>query len=732
MGWFEEQLRYREESDNADFADAIDSIANAVMGTRLKDALTQDEIADSAIDEILKYYHCKAKSEELPPQIKSVEEQIEYRLRPYGIKSRAVTLDKGWYHHAVGAMLGTLKADGSAVALLPGKLSGYVLVDVKTGKRIKLNKKAEQLLDDEAVCFYEPLPQKSLTVADLMKFVLQQLSVSDIVLYLGLMGASAALGLLSPLFTRWLFGDVLRSGSLQVLLALAVFMVCFSLCQLLFGAFNALVNSRIGIKQSIAVQAAVMSRIMSLPPSFFRQYSSGELSQRASYVQSLCSTLFNTVGTAGLTSLFSLIYIGQIFVLAPSLAVPALIITLATLVLSLSTTFAQLKITRQKMEASSKVAGLTYSTITGIQKIKLAGAEKRMFSRWARQYAQQAQLEYNPPAFLKLSQTISLALSLAGTMLLYAVAVKTQVSVADYYAFSTAYGMVSAAFMSVVTIATAIADIRPTLEMAKPIMETEPEAHDRKENIIELKGAIELSHVSFRYDESMPNVIDDLSLHIKPGEYLAVVGSTGCGKSTLLRLLLGFELPQRGSILYDKKDISKIDLESLRRKIGVVMQDGKLFLGDIYSNIVSTAPQLGLDRAWEAAELASIADDIRAMPMGMNTMISEGQGGISGGQKQRLMIARALAPKPKILMFDEATSALDNITQKKVSDAISSLKCTRIVIAHRLSTIQHADRIIFLDGGRIVEEGSYDELIALNGKFAELIERQRLDIDTDG
>ncbi len=732
MGWFEEQLRYREESDNADFADAIDSIANAVMGTRLKDALTQDEIADSAIDEILKYYHCKAKSEELPPQIKSVEEQIEYRLRPYGIKSRAVTLDKGWYHHAVGAMLGTLKADGSAVALLPGKLSGYVLVDVKTGKRIKLNKKAEQLLDDEAVCFYEPLPQKSLTVADLMKFVLQQLSVSDIVLYLGLMGASAALGLLSPLFTRWLFGDVLRSGSLQVLFALAVFMVCFSLCQLLFGAFNALVNSRIGIKQSIAVQAAVMSRIMSLPPSFFRQYSSGELSQRASYVQSLCSTLFNTVGTAGLTSLFSLIYIGQIFVLAPSLAVPALIITLATLVLSLSTTFAQLKITRQKMEASSKVAGLTYSTITGIQKIKLAGAEKRMFSRWARQYAQQAQLEYNPPAFLKLSQTISLALSLAGTMLLYAVAVKTQVSVADYYAFSTAYGMVSAAFMSVVTIATAIADIRPTLEMAKPIMETEPEAHDRKENIIELKGAIELSHVSFRYDESMPNVIDDLSLHIKPGEYLAVVGSTGCGKSTLLRLLLGFELPQRGSILYDKKDISKIDLESLRRKIGVVMQDGKLFLGDIYSNIVITAPQLGLDRAWEAAELASIADDIRAMPMGMNTMISEGQGGISGGQKQRLMIARALAPKPKILMFDEATSALDNITQKKVSDAISSLKCTRIVIAHRLSTIQHADRIIFLDGGRIVEEGSYDELIALNGKFAELIERQRLDIDTDG
>ena len=229
----------------------------------------------------------------------------------------------------------------------------------------------------------------------------------------------------------------------------------------------------------------------------------------------------------------------------------------------------------------------------------------------------------------------------------------------------------------------------------------------------------------------MPNVIDDLSLKIKSGEYLAVVGSTGCGKSTLMRLLLGFEKPQKGSIFYDKKDIAKIDSESLRRKIGVVMQDGKLFLGDIYSNIVITAPELTLDEAWKAAEIASIADDIRAMPMGMHTIISQGQGGISGGQRQRLMIARAVAPKPKILMFDEATSALDNITQKKVSEAIESLECTRIVIAHRLSTIQNADRIIYLEDGKIVEEGTYKELIEKNGYFAKLVERQRLDIDTE-
>lgn len=729
MSWFEEQLRYREETDNANFEDAIDSIAGAVMGKRLRDALSQNEIAGSAIEEILKFYHCKSKSEELPPQINTIDEQIEYRMRPFGIKSRTVTLEKGWYSHAVGAMLGTLSEDGSAVALIPGKLSGYKLIDFKNGKRIKLNRKNEGLLDKEAVCFYEPLPQKALTMGDLLKFMVQQLSLSDIVLYLLLMGLSAALGLLSPLFTRWLFSDVLESGSLQVLLSLAVFMVCFSVSRLCFGAFQSLVNSRIGIKQNIAVQAAVMNRIMSLPPAFFRKYSAGELSQRSSYVQSLCSTLFSTIGMTGLTSVFSLIYVGQIFVFAPSLVVPSLVITVATIALSLLTTFTQMKITRERMQISAKTSGLTYATITGIQKIKLAGAEKRMFSRWARQYAEEAQLEYNPPVFLKISGTISLALSLIGTMILYATAVKNHVGVADYYAFNTAYGMVSSAFMSVVSIAVTIANIKPTLEMAKPIMEAEPEAHDGKEIITSLRGSIELSHVSFRYDESMPNVLDDLSLTIKPGEYLAVVGSTGCGKSTLMRLLLGFETPQKGSIFFDKKDIARIDLEALRGKIGTVMQDGKLFLGDIYSNIVITAPELGMDAAWEAAEIASIADDIRAMPMGMHTIISEGQGGISGGQLQRLMIARAVAPKPKILMFDEATSALDNITQKKVSQAIDSLKCTRIVIAHRLSTIQHADRIIYLDGGKIVEDGTYEELIAKNGYFAGLVERQRLDIE---
>ena len=236
-----------------------------------------------------------------------------------------------------------------------------------------------------------------------------------------------------------------------------------------------------------------------------------------------------------------------------------------------------------------------------------------------------------------------------------------------------------------------------------------------------LSGSIELSHVTFGYDPDSKPIFEDFNLTIRARQYVAIVGKSGCGKSTLVRLLLGFEKPQRGAIYYDRKDLQRLDMRSVRRQIGTVMQDGKLFSGSIFDNIVISAPTLKLEEAWEAAEIAGIADDIRDMPMGMHTVLQEGGGTISGGQRQRLMIARAIAPKPKILIFDEATSALDNITQKKVSEALDKMKCTRIVIAHRLSTIRHCDRILVIDGGKIAEDGTYEELIAKNGIFAELV-----------
>ena len=485
--------------------------------------------------------------------------------------------------------------------------------------------------------------------------------------------------------------------------------------------------NRIETKSSLTVEAALMMRLMNLPANFFRQYSSGELSSRYSAVNQLCELLLGSVFSMGLSSLMSLLYITQIVHYAPALVVPALAIILATLIVSVISTLTQMKISRTIMEKGAKQSGLTYALITGVQKIKLAGAEKRAFSKWATAYAEAAEPSYNPPIFIKANSAITTAISLAGTVVLFFLAVQTRVTPSEYIAFNAAFGSVTAAFASLTGVALSVARIKPILEMAEPILKTEPESSENKAMVTRLNGNIELSNIYFRYNDSMPYVVDGLSLKIRAGEYIALVGTTGCGKSTLMRLLLGFETPERGAIYYDGKDMSKLDLRSLRRRIGAVTQDGSLFQGDIYSNIVISAPQLTVNDAWEAAELAGIADDIRAMPMGMNTILSEGQGGISGGQRQRLMIARAVAPKPRILMFDEATSALDNKTQKKIADALDGLKCTRIVIAHRLSTIRNCDRILVLDKGHILEEGTYDELIAQNGFFAELVARQRLD-----
>jgi ABC-type bacteriocin/lantibiotic exporter with double-glycine peptidase domain len=287
--------------------------------------------------------------------------------------------------------------------------------------------------------------------------------------------------------------------------------------------------------------------------------------------------------------------------------------------------------------------------------------------------------------------------------------------------------MVAGAFMSLSGIALTAANIRPIFEMAQPLLKTEPEISGDKEILTRISGGLEINNLSFSYDDASPLILDDISFKIKPGQYIAIVGKTGCGKSTLVRLLLGFEKPDRGGIYYDGRDICSVDLKSLRRNIGVVTQNGKLFAGSIYSNIVVSAPHLTLEDAWRAAQIAGLDEDIRRMPMGMHTLISEGGGGISGGQKQRIMIARAVAPGPRLLIFDEATSALDNITQRKVSKALDAMKCTRLIIAHRLSTIRQCDRIIVLDKGHIVEDGTYEELISQRGEFYELVKRQQVD-----
>lgn len=728
MGWFDGQIRQRKQNDNEVFEDTFTKMARAVAGGKITAALNDSsEQSQNAMEEILNYYHVK--SREIPESIKDNNDRLEYLMRPYGIMRRSVHLSTGWYKDAIGAMLGTKKKDGSIVALIPAGLSGYSYFDADSGKHVRIGRKNEDLFETEAVAFYKPFPLKKIGIPDLMRYILDTLSAADFVLMFVATITVTLLGMVAPRLNNMLFSDVIESGSMRLLAAITVFMVCTSVSSMMISGVKSLINGRISTKMNLAVESATMMRILSLPADFFKQYSSGELSSRAQYIGSLCQMLVSMILSTGLTAVFSLVYVTQIFTYAPALVVPALMVIAATIVFSVLSMLLQMKISKKQMELGAKESGMTYAMISGIQKIKLSGAEKRAFARWGNLYAKSAELTYNPPAFLKINSVISTAISLIGTYVMYYAAIESHISVADYYAFNVAYGMVSGAFMSLVSIALSVANIKPVLDMAKPVLEAVPEIAEGKQVLTRISGGIELNNVSFRYNEHMPLVLDNLTLKIRPGQYVAVVGATGCGKSTLMRLMLGFEKPQKGAVYFDGKDISTVDLKSLRQKIGVVLQDGKLFQGDIFSNITISAPQLSMDEAWEAAEIAGIAEDIRNMPMGMFTMISEGSGGVSGGQRQRLMIARAVAPKPRILMFDEATSALDNLTQKKVSESLDKLKCTRIVIAHRLSTIKQCDRIIVLDKGKIVEDGKYEELIALNGFFAELVAKQRLDYE---
>ena len=729
MGWFDEQIRQRMQSDQEILEDSFYRMAGAVMDKWNAERLRDDRlIAKESLDDILKFYH--QKPVDLPEGITDVQEQMAYLLQPSGLMIRDVELEDGWQSDAWGPMLGMLKETGATVALLPGRLGGYAYRDPATGRRVRITRKTAKLFSRDAICFYRPLPMKKLGIGDLLRYMTSCISHGDLLLISLATLAVTLVGMIEPRVYAQVTGPILRSRQINLMSGLAAFLLSSAFASQMLGMVRTLLMERINTKTSQAVEASVMMRILSLPVSFFRRFASGDLASRADSVSSLCSMMLNNILSVSLSSLMSLLYITQIFSFAPQLVWPSIAVILATVILGVAASLVQIGISRKKMKLAAEESGMSYAILNGTQKIRLSGSEKRAFARWGNLYAQEARLEYNPPTFLKLNRVLVTAISLAGTVLLYHLAIQTGVTAAEYYAFSAAYGRVMAAFSALAGIAVSIAAIPPVLEMAEPILKAEPEVAAEKETVQQVTGSIEMSHVTFRYEENLPYILRDLSLKIKAGEYVAIVGRTGCGKSTLVRLLLGFEQPESGAIYYDRHDLSRIDPRSLRRHIGVVIQNGQLFQGDIYSNIIISAPQLTLDEAWEAAETAGIADDIRDMPMGMHTIISEGQGGISGGQKQRLMIARAIAPKPRILIFDEATSALDNKTQKQVADALDQLHCTRIVIAHRLSTIRNCDRILVMDGGAIIEEGSYEELIAKNGVFADLVARQRLDLET--
>lgn len=718
---FQDQLLKRLENDDRAMHNACMELADIVGAAKIPLSKKQEEAAEDAVRAILSALGVKYLKP--PEEITDSNSRLEYMLRPSGVMRRRVELTPGWWKDATGAFLGST-ADGTVLAILPGHPSGYVYYDAELGKRVRVNKKTARRLNRDAFCFYRALPARKLRLADLSRFILQSVTRADFAFVLAASLLVSLLGLFTPYINKQIFNSVIPSGTKSDIFPVAGLLTGAALGCAMFGITRSLVLTRLKDKIGLSVQTAAMARIFSLPASFFKDYSAGELSSRAMSINQLSAMLSDTVLTTGLSALFSLIYLFQMAGYAPLLVKPGILILLAMLAVTIVTGFLQQKLSKKQMMLSAKLNGLIFGLFNGLQKIKLAGAEKRAFAKWAGEYRELGRLTYSPPVLLRINTAVTGAVTMGGTLILYYLAGKHRLSQSDYIAFNTAYGAVSGAIMSLAGIAATLANVKPLLELVKPIFEAVPETNENKKLVTSLDGEFELSGITFRYTENGPAVLNNVSLKVTPGEYVAIVGKSGCGKSTLMRLLLGLEKPEAGAVYYNGYDLEALDIRSVRQCIGVALQNGRLFVGDIFSNIIITSPWSTLEDAWRAARMAGMEEDIKAMPMGMNTMISEGSGGISGGQRQRLLIARALAGNPKILFFDEATSALDNLTQKHVADSLSQLGCTRLVIAHRLSTVKNCDRIIVMEGGRIAEEGGFEELMEKKGLFYEFAQRQ--------
>ena len=674
-----------------------------------------------ALNEICAFFHIP--TPDFRPDRLENEAYVEQLLRKNGIMSRGCILRPGWEKDAFGPYLCRLKS-GATAALLPGTYGRYACNDRSTGERIVINGRNKDQVEEEAVLFYRAVPQTKMSFRDLLRFMFSCISGGEFFLIFLSALAVTLLGIFYPIACKWMMVLVIPSGNTDLILSLLVFLLGCAIAKYLFSIVQSRVVSRVSQKMSVFLQSSLFSRVLDLPVEFFRKNKTADIYGSLNLVEPLSTVLCQLFFSTGLAALLSLVYVFELQTAAPKMIGPALIVLLVQLILQVLGVLGQYRNAMDRLIGQMTTNERALDTLNSIGEIKNSGSEARATARFMESYHQQANAEFRPPLYIKLQNALMPATSVLGLALLFWQAVNIRLDSSLFVYFFAAYSMSSSAILQLSSIGSQVAAIRPMFSLLRPILNEVPEVSSTGRDPGKLTGSIHLNEVSFRYDESAPMVLDHLELQVHPGEYLAIVGSSGSGKSTLVRLLLGFEQPQTGAVYYDGEDLRHLDNAAVRRQIGVVLQQGKVFSGNIFTNIAISRPDLTEEDAWAAAEAAGIADDIRAMPLGMQTILSNDAVTISGGQKQRLLIARVIAQKPSILILDEATSALDNITQKTVTDALAGLHCTRIVIAHRLSTIRDCDRILVLNRGIITEEGTFDELLARGGEFAELVRYQ--------
>jgi len=706
-------------SVNASFFGIADSVSS--HGHGFADIEGRAHSGRNAIGEILAYYDIRYQGDAV--YTNDVDEQLDRTLRTAGYMRRKVSLKGKWWRDCKGAML-CETTDGDTVALIPKRFQGYTYYDYSEGKRVSVDNQTSKKLTGNALSFYRPLPQCNGKMWTLIRFIRDIIPTEDAALLVFVALLMSLLSLFVPFLNRYIFSTALSAGDMLLVVTAAIFLLSVSGAKAILSNVKGMLKSRVFFHTEHTFEGAVMAKLVNMPASFFSKHSSGELTKMVDNLNEIPSSFLSSMFDSGLTFLFSSVFVFQIFCFTPTLVAPAIFILLLLLTLSVACICVSQSVQAKKLVVSSAIYQFAYSIFSGVQKVKVTGGEDRAFSKWANLYKQQAKLEYMPPLVLRLTKALMSLISLSGILLLYVSAHRTGVSSADFIAFSSAYGLMTEAMLSLVGMAETLASMRPAFKQAEDFLTTPLPLSENKAFVDKIDGKIEVNNVTFTYSGQSQKILDNISFSIEKGQYVAIVGRTGCGKSTLLRMLLGFDTPQSGAVYIDGKDIKNLDMSSFRSHIGAVLQNSRLFSGDILSNITIANPDATEDDVWQALETAGIADDIKKMPMGLYTHVSEGAGTISGGQKQRIMIARALISKPSLLILDEAMGALDYQTQKHVSQRIEQLDCTRIIIAHRLSTIRWCDKILVLDKGRIAEEGTFDELERMGGIFASLIKKE--------
>ena len=720
MSIFSSQIDKRRKYDSSSLShEMIEGAAR--MGLHYSDPIPQtDHLSVRQVLRALQIFDYELENDDVVP----LEQQFSNILHTHGIMKRMVQLNDGWWKETSGPLLGRTQS-GHLVALQP-KWTGrsYYYINAEGIRQKVTRQRMEHDLEPEAYAFTKSLPLHRLTKREVIAFILASANNHSLIYMCLAALVVVLLGMIVPMANKFVFDTVIPAGNPAALAPIAGLMTGAAVAVLLFSFIRNLYILRVENILEMNLHNAVMARLFLLPARFFHSHSSGELTSKMNNLTQLCQQVNESVVGALLGGALSIVYFIQVGIYGGRLLAPAAVLYVLQALMVVLYFRTVVRLNQQFISKNDALNGMECNLFAGIQKIKLTGSETRAYTQWLNRYTNTTHIIYNPRFLLRLFPSLLALMSVVNLLVIYYFTRRFSIETSNFIAFTSAFGMLTAALSEIIRQIPEMAKIGPQLDSIMAIAETEPEVSGPSAAISSLSGSIKISHLSFRYQEDMPLVIDDLSLNIKDGEYVGIAGVSGCGKSTLLRLLLGFEIPLRGNISYDHYDLAKADKSELRRRIGSCLQNGRLFTGDIFHNITITAPWATHDDAWEALRMACMYDEVKALPMGLHTVITEDGGGFSGGQKQRLLIARALIGRPSILFFDEATSALDNISQKQVSDNLDRLHCTRLVIAHRLSTIRHCDRIIVLDKGKIAEEGTFEELMARKGLFYEMSLRQ--------